>query len=107
MSPTECVNQVILEVTAKGVTGQSVAGVMAAGRGPRGAMSELASLLAGEDIGSPVVNEPPRVEVVEVKDDIRRKDFGKESVAPSDTRPQGPSRVPKTPPRVCISSIQS
>jgi hypothetical protein len=86
MSPTECVNQVILEVTAKGVTGQSVAGVMAAGRGPRGAMSELASLLAGEDIGSPVVNEPPRVEVVEVKDDIRRKDFGKESVDTSELK---------------------
>src|SRR5579864_1271614 len=70
MTSTECVNQVILEMIAQGVTGQSVAGILAAGRGPRGAMSELASLLEGEDIGSPVIDEPPRVEVVEVKDDI-------------------------------------
>ncbi len=76
---TETVNQVILEVIAKSVTDLDVAGVMAAGRGPGGALNELASMLAGEDVGSPVVEPPPQVEAAESKADVYSNDPGRES----------------------------
>jgi hypothetical protein len=77
----ETVNQVILGVIAKSVTDLDVAGVMAAGRGPGGALIELASMLAGEDVGSPLVaaEAPPPVEAIESRADVYSKGSGKDS----------------------------
>jgi hypothetical protein len=79
---TETVNQLILEVIAKSVTDLDVAGVMAAGRGPGGALIELASMLAGEDVCSPVAEVQP-VEAIESKDDVYGKGSVKDSVKDS------------------------
>jgi TonB family protein len=58
----------LLAVIVEGVTGRTVAEVRAAGQGPRQAVSELVSLLAGEDIWSPVRKGVKRAEKLPIED---------------------------------------